>query len=105
MIDTTHITLHPDGASAKDANQAMGRTKGKAPSGRGYAHGMPLRAIITQDTVADCQKAATLMAGFTAAQLLADRGYDTNSVIAQSKDTKDEGGDSTEEGAQSGAFL
>ena len=67
MIDTTHITLHPDGASAKDANQAMGRTKGKAPSGRGYAHGMPLRAIITQDTVADCQKAATLMAGFTAA--------------------------------------
>ena len=41
-----------------------------------------------QGTVADCTKAAALIAGFTAEHLLADRGYDTKRVIAQGKAQK-----------------
>jgi transposase len=46
---------------------------------------MPLRAIITQGTTADCTQAATLIDGFHARHLLADRGYDTNEIIEQAK--------------------
>ena len=87
MLDATHIKAHPDGAGAK--GQAMGRTKGgpKLPLAVD-ARGMLLRAMITQGTVADCRKAVALMAGFTAAHLLTDRGYATNSGIAQGKAQK-----------------
>ncbi len=46
---------------------------------------MPLRAIITQGTAADCSQAVALIDGFSAQYLLADRGYDTNDIIAQAK--------------------
>jgi transposase len=46
---------------------------------------MPLRALITQGTTADCTQAFTLMDGFHAQHLLADRGYDTNEIIEQAK--------------------
>ena len=45
------------------------------------AHGMPLRAIITEGTAADCGQAMNLMEGFHAEYLLADRGYDTNDIL------------------------
>ena len=44
---------------------------------------MPLRAIITEGTRADCKEAIALIDGFTAQHLLADRGYDTNEIIDQ----------------------
>lgn len=37
------------------------------------AHGMPVRALITQGTTADCTQAVALIDGFTAESLLADR--------------------------------
>ena len=42
---------------------------------------MPIKSIITSGTTADCTQAATLIDGLEAAYLLADRGYDTNSLI------------------------
>ena len=42
---------------------------------------MPLRAIITAGTVADCKQAIALIDGISADYLLADRGYDTNQIV------------------------
>ena len=49
------------------------------------AHGMPVRVIITEGTTADCTQADCLIEGFSAQYLLADRGYDTDAIIAQAK--------------------
>jgi transposase len=46
---------------------------------------MPIKCIITSGTTADCTQAATLIGGLEAAYLLADRGYDTNALIALAK--------------------
>ena len=46
------------------------------------AHGMPVRFFVTAGTTADCTVAAQLIEGFAAQYLLADRGYDTNEIIA-----------------------
>ena len=45
------------------------------------AHGMPLRAVVTQGTTADCKQAVALIDGFTAEYLLADRGYDSDAIV------------------------
>lgn len=45
------------------------------------AHGLPVRAIITEGSVADCTKAIDLINGFAANHLLADRAYDTREII------------------------
>lgn len=42
---------------------------------------MPVRAIITSGTVADCTQAIALIKGFEAEHLLADKGYDSNAII------------------------
>lgn len=49
------------------------------------AHGMPVRALITQGTTADCMQAAALIDGFTAKKLLADKGYDTDAILGQAE--------------------
>ena len=46
---------------------------------------MPVRVIITQGTDADGQQALPLMAGIKANDLLADRGYDAQYILAQAK--------------------
>ena len=46
---------------------------------------MPVRAIVTQGTTADCSQAIALIEGFTAQHLLADRGYDSNDIITQAE--------------------
>ena len=45
------------------------------------AHGMRVRVIITESSRADCKEARTLIGGFNAEMLLADRGYDTDEII------------------------
>ncbi len=45
------------------------------------AHGNPLRVLVTKGTRADCKEAENLIEGLPASNLLADRGYDTNSII------------------------
>lgn len=42
------------------------------------SNGMPVKAIITKSTTADCTQAFPLIQGIIAEHLLADRGYDTN---------------------------
>ena len=44
---------------------------------------MPVRIIITEGTRADCTQAIALIDGIDAEALLADRGYDVNSIIEQ----------------------
>jgi transposase len=44
---------------------------------------MPVRVVITEGTVADCTKACDLIAGIEADYLFADRGYDTDAIVAQ----------------------
>ena len=47
---------------------------------------MPVRAIVTKGTAADCSQATHLIEGISADYLLADRAYDTNEIIRQSLD-------------------
>ena len=49
------------------------------------AFGLPLRAIVTAGTVADCTQAQHLIEGISAEYLLADKGYDTNAIIEQAE--------------------
>ena len=50
------------------------------------ANGMPVRILITEGTRADCKEAIHLIDGISAETLLADRGYDTNQIIAYAAD-------------------
>ena len=70
----------------------QGRQSGHEPDKRGLntklplavdAHGMPIRALITQGTPADCTQAGQLMAGIGAGHLLADKGYDSDAIVEQ----------------------
>ena len=47
---------------------------------------MPLRVIITEGTVADCTQASTLIENIAGEHLLADRGYDTDAIVAQAQE-------------------
>ena len=44
---------------------------------------MPIRAIVTEGTVADCTQAGLLIDGLAAEMLLADKAYDTDAIIEQ----------------------
>ena len=44
-------------------------------------NGLPIRAIITAGTTADCSPAEYLIQGIQARYLLADRGYDSNAIL------------------------
>ena len=41
--------------------------------------------ILTEGTVADCTQASDLIADIAAQYLLADRGYDTDAIVAQAE--------------------
>jgi transposase len=45
------------------------------------AHGMPVRILITEGTRNDCTQAIALLDGFSAENLLADRGYDSDKIV------------------------
>ncbi len=71
--------------------RSKGRQSGYEPHKRGLntkihlavdSSGMPVRAIITEGTRADCKEAIHLIEGIDAQNLLADRGYDTSEIIA-----------------------
>jgi transposase len=46
------------------------------------AQGMPIRIIVTAGTTYDSMQACALIEGITAEVLLADRGYDSNEIVA-----------------------
>ena len=43
---------------------------------------VPVWLILTEGTVADCSQAILLIDGIGAEHLLADKGYDTNEIVA-----------------------
>ncbi|MEZ0298739.1 MAG: IS5 family transposase [Candidatus Methylacidiphilales bacterium] len=88
MIDASHVKVHPHAAGAEGGNQAMEHTKGGFNTKIHLAvdaHGMPVRVIITAGTTADCSEAGNLIEGIKANDLIADRGYDTNAILAQAE--------------------
>ena len=46
---------------------------------------MPVRILITAGATADCTQASKLIEGLSAEHLLADRGYDTDAILAQAQ--------------------
>ena len=44
---------------------------------------MPVRALVTQGTRADCKEAGRLIEDLNARYPLADKGYDTDAILAQ----------------------
>ena len=89
MIDVSHVKIHAHAAGAKGGNQDMGRTKGGVNTKIHLAvdaHGMPVRMVVTAGTTADCTQASTLIEGIDAQYLLADKGYDSNAIIAQARE-------------------
>ena len=80
--------------SASPCYRCSGRQSGHGGNKRGLntkihlavdAHGMPVRVLVTSGTTADCTQALPLIEGFTADYLLADRGYDSDAIIASAK--------------------
>ena len=46
------------------------------------SHGNPLDFVLTQGQVHDCTQSAILLAGWNAAAVIADKGYDDNKTRA-----------------------
>ena len=49
------------------------------------AHGMPIRAIITDGTTADCTQLTELIKDLKGEYLIADKGYDSNEIVEYAK--------------------
>jgi transposase len=49
---------------------------------------MPVRAIVTDGTTADCTKAGELIDGIKAKYLVADKGYDSDEILKLAKKKK-----------------
>ena len=47
---------------------------------------MPLRVVVTEGTRADCAEAGRLIDGFKVNHLLADKGYDSDAIVAKAQD-------------------
>ena len=83
--------------SAPSCHWSKRRESGYEPYKRGLntkihlavdANGMPVRVRITEGTRADCKEAIHLIEGISAENLLADRGYDTDQIIAYAYNQK-----------------
>ena len=88
MIDASHCKVHPHASGARGGNQGMSITKGGLNTKVHLAvdaHGMPIRVIITEATRADCAEANELIDGFEAKYLIADKGYDSDSIVEKAK--------------------
>ena len=46
------------------------------------AHGIPIRILATEATRADCSLAPELIEGLSAEHLIADKGYDSDAIVA-----------------------
>ena len=77
--------------SASSGGRSGGRQSGHVQNKRGLntkihlavdAHGMPIQLLVTEGTRADCKEAVHLIEGISAEILFADRGYDTNDILA-----------------------
>ena len=89
MIHASHVNVHQHGTGAVGGNQDIGCTKGGLNTKLHLAVdalGMPVRMVVTAETVADCTRVEALIEGIEAEYLLADRGYDTNKVLTAARE-------------------
>lgn len=90
LLDSTVVRAHPCAAGAPQAQggqaeQARGRSVGGFRTKLHVAvdaHGNPLRLLLTGGQRADSTQAIALLEGFQFDALLADRGYDTDKILA-----------------------
>lgn len=89
MLDSTIIRAHQHAAGAKGSNaeaEALGRSRGGFSTKVHVACdglGQPVKIILTPGQNHDSTQAANLLADSQAAKIIADKGYDTNAIIAQ----------------------
>lgn len=84
MIDASHIKVHQHGMGAPGGTEDAGRTKGGINTkihAAVDAHGMPVRFLITAGNQADCTQGTALLEGLPLQFVLADKAYDTNTII------------------------
>ena len=89
LIDSTVVRAHPcaGGAPKKNGgqeNQALGKSVGGFSTkihATVDALGNPLRLILTAGQSSDAPQAIPLLQGFDLEQVLADRGYDSDSIV------------------------
>ena len=66
LIDTSHCKVHLYAAGAMGGHQGLSRTKGGPTQNTLDAHGMPIRAIITECTSDNSKKFSTIIDKFDA---------------------------------------
>ena len=84
MIDASHIKVHQHGMGAPGGTEDAGRTKGGINTKIHTAvdaHGMPVSFLITAGNQADCTQGTALLEGLPLQFVLADKAYDTNTII------------------------
>ena len=87
IADATHCKVHHHAAGARGGNEAMSRTRGGVNTKihvLADSFGMPINIEITDGTTADCTQLIKLAKPFVheAENLLGDKAYDTNEIIA-----------------------
>ena len=88
MIDASHCKAHPHAAGAVGGNQAMSRAKGGSTQNRiRLRMRMACRSGLLSHggATADCARAIAPIDGFAAERLLADRGRDTDKILARAE--------------------
>lgn len=89
MLDSTIIRAHQHAAGAEDSNpeaEALGRSRGGFSTKIHVACdglGQPVKIILTPGQNHDSTQAANLFADTQATKIIADKGYDTNAIIAK----------------------
>lgn len=88
-IGASPCKVHLHAAGPKGGNQDMSHTKGDSTQKCiwPWMHIMPVRALVTQGTTADCTQAITLIEDFSAEYLSADRGDDSDVILCHAKKT------------------
>jgi transposase len=88
MMDATIVRAHQHSAGAKGGDQeaeAIGRSRGGLTTKLHAlcdALGNPVRLILTPGNIAECTQAEPLLAGIVANDVLADKGYDSDAIVA-----------------------
>jgi len=73
------------GQKGGSRTEAIGRSRGGLTTKLHVlcdALGNPLRLILTPGNIADCTQAEALLAGITANDVLGDKGYDSDAIVA-----------------------
>jgi transposase len=87
IIDASIVRAHQDAAGGKKTSrECIGRSRG-GPSTKIHvlvdALGNPIKVQLTEGQVHDVTQAPQLLEGVTSTFVVADKGYDSNAIVAQ----------------------